>query len=172
MHDQLQMVGNSEEHLVLHLADAMAIPTDEWYESACKLDGSIDAMGKCLNVLMKLTCQDINEHSVPVLELRFGEILTMTSLLTIDGRGYLSITAFIPRPTGDVLQSTAHLAKSATIEGDTTILWHANDGCYVIVRKLPISVFWDERSVLDAIADASDEAMAWQAAISIDALEK
>jgi len=167
MLDQLQMARNQEEQIALHHTDASTIADDDWFEVPCKSDGSTEAMRKCLESLAKLTCQNMDEYSAPILEFQFGEITTATSLLTSGKGEYLSITALLPRPIGDALKSTAHLSMSAAIEGDRNILWHADKGCYVIVRELPVSAFLDERSVLDAIADTADEAAAWQASISI-----
>jgi len=118
MLDQLSMAKNKEEQIVLHHADAATAPADDWYDAPCDLDGAIEAMGRGLASLLKLTCQEVNEAGTSALELRFGEIVTMTSLLTDDACGYLSITALLPRAAGDVRQSTARLTMSAAIDGD------------------------------------------------------
>jgi hypothetical protein len=170
MHDQFHMAEKRAEQNALHRADSAISQSDNWVESPCKLDGSIEAMVTCLEALVNLTCQNNSEYSVPVLALQFGEISTMTSVLVVSERGYLSITALLPRRADDVVQSTACLNISTKIDGARNLLWHADKGCYVIERKLPVSIFLNERSVLDAIADAADEATVWHA--SIPALKK
>jgi hypothetical protein len=162
MHDQVQIAQNKDAQIALHQADAVTVPSDNWYDAPVRLDGSMEAMRACLEALAALTCQSDSASSAPILEFRFGDIVTMTSLLSINEQWYLSITALLPRFASDVTQSTAHLTTSAIIESARSILWHADKGCHVIVRKFLVSVFADERSVLDAIADTADEAAAWQ----------
>lgn len=163
MFDQLSMAKNIEEQIALQGASMTA---NDRYEPPYKLDGSIEAMHQCLETLAELTCQDMNQNTVPVIEFQFGDIVTMTSLLRVGNRGYLSITALLPRLPDDLPQSTSQLTTSTVTENTHGILWHADKGCYVITRKLPVSSFADERAVLDAIADTADDATALQASMS------
>lgn len=116
------------------------------------LDGSLARITALLRELIAMTGQD--EDGVPVLELQFGDILTRTTLHALD-KNYLVITAILPKG-GD--------SPPAPHGQDMEFLWHADDGRYVGLRMVPIVSLPDERSVMDAILAASDEASAWMMA--------
>lgn len=106
-----------------------------------------------LRELVALTGQD--EGGVPVLELRFGDILTRTALHARD-KNYLVVTAMLP-PCGDGGYPPPHVR-------DMEILWDADDGRYIGLRMVPIGALPDECSVMDAILATSDMASDWMAA--------
>jgi len=134
------------------------------------LDGSLVGLSQFLSELVDMAGQSDAAHSAPVLELQFGNILTTTSLSTPHDNACLSITAFLPRQesTNPQLLSFHQTQDSSknNMLGDWECLWHADEGRHVIVRKIPIAVLVDERSVMDAIADTSDQAAAWFAKVA------
>jgi hypothetical protein len=127
------------------------------------LDGSIAAMDRLLRELAEITAQDDSDHAAPVLELQFGDIATRTTLLNNAGMQCLSIIALLPR-SGRVNYSTrTHtlLSDVITPAEDMELLWHADEGRYILLRHMPISDFADDISVLDAILDTADRSRAW-----------
>jgi hypothetical protein len=125
------------------------------------LDGSLARITALLRELVELTGHDAGD--VPVLELQFGDILTRTALHALD-KNYLLITAILPRH-GDSGPGWAPSGAGPAPHGqDMEFLWHADDGHYIGLRMVPIGSLPDERSVMDAILAASDQAAAWMAA--------
>ncbi|SFU27787.1 hypothetical protein SAMN05216552_1001146 [Pseudoduganella namucuonensis] len=111
-----------------------------------------------LRELVELTGEEAG--AVPVLELRFEDIVTRTSVLASDGN-YLLITALLP-PCGDagyVAQSSGAVSLQAA-QG-MEYLWHADQGRHVGMRTVPVAALPDEPSVMDAILTTSDRAAAW-----------
>jgi hypothetical protein len=129
------------------------------------LDGSVAGLSRFLRELVEMTGQSIGAQTVPVLELQFGAIFTSTVLSTEQDVASLSITALLPRlERSEYLPlSAAQAAISAVEAGEWEWLWHADAGHYVVVRNIPITAFPDERSVMDAIADTSDQVARWLA---------
>lgn len=134
------------------------------------LDGTIAGLNRFLRELVEITGQNDGVHAVPVLELQFGDILTTTSLSTADGAACLSITALLPRQAqaDSSLLSSAQSAVPSGVAPGCEFLWHADEGRHVVVRKIPIAELPDERSVMDAIMDTSDQAAAWFSVIGGD----
>ena len=138
----------------------MAVPLQEdSFISAGALDGSVDAMSRFLKYMAGLVGVPGNDD-VPVLTLQFGEILTATSLMVSGDLPCLSITALLPR-----YELPGHF--SAVVPEASELLWDADEGRYVLVRKIPIALLPDERSVLDAILEASDSAKSWFASVKV-----
>ncbi|MGZ3241473.1 MAG: hypothetical protein ACXWIN_04000 [Burkholderiaceae bacterium] len=142
------------------------------FDSIDMLDGSIAGLNRFLQELVEITGQHDGAHSVPVLVLQFGDIVTTTSLSTAKGAEYLSITAVLPRlEQSDCLPPAS--VQSALSCGDNDAwesLWHADEGRYVVVRKIPIGDLPDEPSVMDAIMETSDHVAIWFAGICAGAL--
>lgn len=127
------------------------------------LDGSVEALNRFLQELVEMTGQGSGADSVPVLELVFGDITTMTSLSIAGDAACLSITALLPRKAQTDYQplSSVPVAMSVTAEREYECLWHADEGRYVMVRRIPIENLRDERTVMDAVLDTSDQAAKW-----------
>ena len=115
------------------------------------LDGSVAQLVHLLRELVEMTGEDTG--SVPVLELQFGDILTRTTVQS-SGGNYLLITARLPR-----CDDTGYVAQQE--EQGMEYLWHADEGCHIAVRRVPVAELPDERSVMDAILATSDQAAAW-----------
>lgn len=137
--------------------------------STASLDGSAEAVNRFLQELVDMTGQGDSSQSVPVLELHIGDITTITSLSTAGNDPCLSITAFLPRPK----QSDFHPLTSMpitmvpAIASEYEFLWHADEGRYVAIRRIPIQNLGEERDLMDAILETSDEATKWFSAISV-----
>ena len=135
------------------------------------VDHSVARMNQFLQEMVELTGQaDCATSGVPVLELQLGDIVTFTSLSMDDMAPSLSITALLPRhkeTAGEFCWSSAAQMETCAILTDgAECLWHADEGRYVMVRQVPILDLQDERSILDAILDTSDQAAMWFASIS------
>jgi hypothetical protein len=131
------------------------------------LDGSAEGMHRFLQELVELTGQSIGANDVPVLELQFGEVATMTSLSANVNAPCLSITALLPRQSQPEYQPlpSVTIETLAPLSDEYEILWHADEGRYVVIRRIPIGELKDERSVMDAILDTSDHTTRWFAQV-------
>lgn len=120
-------------------------------------------MDQLLRELAEITAQDDSDHTAPVLELQFGDIETRTTLLNNNGMQCLSIIALLPRSGRVNYSSRLHTPLSNTVASaeDMELLWHADEGRYILLRHMPISDFADDISVLDAILDTADTSRAW-----------
>lgn len=129
------------------------------------LDGTVESVSRLLQDLVLLAGQEDARHALPVLELQLGEVFTITSLINVDGLAYLSITAILPklRALEFLPQVTLHSLTPTTLACDGELLWHADQGRYVLVRQIALSSLADEPAVMDAIMDSSDQAAAWHA---------
>lgn len=124
----------------------------------------IGSVKQFLRELVALAGQDDTAES-PELELQIGEVVSRTSIETIDGIEYLSVTALLP-----VSEQSRYLPARA--EGFSvgeaspraaTISWNAARRCYVATRRIRTRDLRDDRSVMDAILLTVDEAIGWQA---------
>ncbi|WP_147375917.1 hypothetical protein [Noviherbaspirillum cavernae] len=135
----------------------------EIFDAAGVLDGSAGSMNSFLRDLVELAGQVDQTHVAPVLELQFGEVITRTAVVLGGEAQYLSITALLPR--GEQPESSVrlprHFAASRPRAGEYEFLWHADEGCHVVVRNIPVKDLADEAGVLDAILDTSEFAKAW-----------
>ena len=122
------------------------------------LDGSVGQLTRFLRELIAMTGQD--ETDVPVLELQFGDILTKTTVQTAE-RHYLVITAYMPQSRPHYTSQATAMTSLQDTEEDIHYLWHADEGRYVGIRRIPVTNFPDEPSVMDAIMTTSDQASAW-----------
>jgi len=106
----------------------------------------------------------------PALELQIGEIFTRTSVEPAGVDLYLCVTATLP-PVG--APATALLTPPAALEAapinSLDFLWHADEGRYVLVRKVPLRMLTDERSVMDEILATADLAASCAQEIAADA---
>ena len=122
------------------------------------LDGSVTQVIRFLRDLIELSGQEAQE--VPVLELQLGEILTRTTVQTVDGN-YLLITAYMPKCRRSHYVSRTNMDASSQAERDMEYLWHADEGRHIGVRKIPLTRLPDERSLMDAILTTADQAADW-----------
>jgi hypothetical protein len=149
-----------------------AILQEEPLDNLDALDGSAAAMSQFLQDMADLVGDNASAPDslsrVPVLTLQFGEVVTATSLSTSGDHPCLSITALLPRDDQPVeLALACEQPATPGIEGgQNQVLWDADEGRYVLTRKIPIAQLPDERSVLDAILDASDAAKIWFASVT------
>lgn len=129
------------------------------------LDGTPGSAYQLLTDLVALAGQENTTHTSPVLELQFGEVLTKTSLIKFDGLDYLSITAILPeQPAFEYLSaSDLQRIRSQDCGTDNELLWHADQGQYVLMRKISLTAFADDTALMDAIMDSADQASAWHA---------
>ncbi|WP_136416927.1 MULTISPECIES: hypothetical protein [Oxalobacteraceae] len=132
-----------------------------------RLDGSVAAVERFLREMSGLAGQDSESRVTPVLELRFGDVLTLSSVIADTAAPGLGITAFLPRRSQPDYGSmtSAQSAMQLSFAGETELLWHAEEGRYVLTRKILLTDFPDERSVLDAILDTADKA--WEMHLSL-----
>jgi len=131
------------------------------------LDGSVSALKSLLRDLLVMVEPDTDPSLEPVLELRFGDVVTRTSLLSDAHAPYLSIIALKSNvDDGLSFQSMAKdlLSPPTSVEEDN-ILWHAEHGQYVTHRKITIFYLKTESDVMDAIADTAKEAELWFSAM-------
>ncbi|MBP0597326.1 hypothetical protein J8I26_04370 [Herbaspirillum sp. LeCh32-8] len=95
----------------------------------------------------------------PALELQLGEIVTRTSVEPAGADLYLCVTATLP-PADAPAAAAALLSLPAALDkvaaGSCDFLWHADEGRYVLVRKVPLRLLTDERSVMDEILVTAD----------------
>lgn len=125
---------------------------------APSLDGSAAAMLRCLRELsarMAPAAGDAGaDAELPVLELRFGDIVTTTSLSAAGPPPHLQIAILLPplAAVGPGIGFDAAWGKAC---------WDADAGRYVILRMLPLAGIADERDLFDAIMTSKDAASAW-----------
>lgn len=133
------------------------------------LNGSNSSTHRMEAFLKEMAClvgQDIDiPGTTPVLELQFGDIRTLTMLLSDSKVPALSITVFLPRQEllGYSQQALSDGALGKEDVKDVAWLWHADEGCYAMIRSIPLQQLPDERSVFDVILDTADQAEQWYA---------
>lgn len=108
-----------------------------------------------LQDLMELAGQPA--ASRPALELEIRDILTCTSVEPEGEDLYLCVTGLLPAcrtdlPTAALLGLLGDGVHRAGFE----LLWDADRGRYIVVRKLPLRELSDERSVMDEILNTAD----------------
>lgn len=125
---------------------------------SAEFDGSAGAILQFVREMSVLSGQgDGGDH--PVLELRFDDVVTVTS-----------VSVALPLPAVCIV---VHLPCSPELPGAMPsgglpapanggeLLWSASEGCYMMLFKVPITRLPDERSLFDAVLDAKDHALAW-----------
>lgn len=115
------------------------------------LNGSVDDMARFLRELAELAGQPIDP---PALELQFGPIRTLTRIAAKTGQPGIEICCLFPPcdPTSSVRQHVQSLPCE--------FAWQPHHGCYALTFVKPVAALPSERSVLDAILDAADQATA------------
>nr|WP_229426427.1 hypothetical protein [Pseudoduganella violacea] len=101
----------------------------------------------------------------PVLELQLGGAVARATVDAGPGGDCLHISVRLPR-----LPASAQTAQARPgMDGDGfDCLWHDEEGCHIVVRRMALAAFRDERSVMDAMLDTADLAQAWQAGMLLD----
>ena len=126
-------------------------------EEGARLDGSAAAASRLLADLAALAGQEC--AGTPVLELMIGEIVTFASVAA-DG-DCLMVTARLPSSgKSGYLPAGAALAERLGQDG-IECRWHADEGCHVAVRSVPLSALRSEQELMDAILDTADAAGEW-----------
>ena len=122
------------------------------------LDGSIESLYGFLAEMSELVGAGCGTGEDPVLVLQLGVIQIVTSVWTGSEMPGLSITALLPRR---VVRGPA----SATAPADCEVLWDADEGRYVQIRRILAASLPTEASVFDAILEMADQAAAWLASL-------
>lgn len=133
------------------------------------IDDTVVRMQRFLAELVEFSGQTENDYGAPVIELQFGDVMTITSLLLDVPGPSLSITTLLPcqEEAGFFDMSYCwNFFSDTTLTMQSELLWHADKGHYVMLRQIPILDLLDERSVMDAILDASSDAANWLASVS------
>jgi hypothetical protein len=130
-------------------------------KSAGEPDGSLVSLTGFLRELAALAGQG-GTH-IPILELQFGDIETRTTVERIGKSEFLTVTALLPRSECPPYLSPkpAALLPTGVPQQAATILWDKEELRYIATRRVPVSDLPDERSVMDAILQTSDEAIGW-----------
>ncbi|WP_296555943.1 hypothetical protein [Pigmentiphaga sp.] len=100
--------------------------------------------------LARLSGQQVQAR--PVLELLIGDILTRASVEPAGLDLYLCVTGLLPPCDGGLPLSALADRQQAGFE----LLWHADHGRYVVVRKIPLRSLTDERSVMDELLNTAE----------------
>ena len=111
------------------------------------IDGTLGGMRAFLAEMAALV--DAADGAESVLELLLGDILTF-STVTQESGGGLAIFACLPHNVEGNGGIEAGLAAAAAAAG-CECLWHAERGCVVLARTVPLAALRDEPGVLDAI---------------------
>lgn len=131
-------------------------------EDGAALNGSPAAATRLLLDLAALAGQQ--SAGTPVLELMVGEIITFTSVSS--ETACLLVTARLPvAGKSGYLPAGAKLQEQLARNG-IECRWHADEGCHVAVRSVPLAALPDERSLMDAILETADAARAWHAELA------
>ncbi|EJL88994.1 hypothetical protein PMI16_02142 [Herbaspirillum sp. CF444] len=156
--------------LIIHPAQAVALPR---YLHLLRLykalilqsedhnqpDMSVTAVNRLLQDLIALAGQQVD--GPPALELQLGEVFTRSAVERGGVDHYLSVTALLPKCEQPHYLPLLHapLDAAGADAGQAAavdFLWHADEGRYIVVRKIPIRLLSDERSVMDAILATAD----------------
>lgn len=120
------------------------------------LDGSAAAATRLLAQLAELSGQGC--AGTPVLELLIGDIVTFTSVAS-EAR-CLIVTARLPACAHSGYMPASAALQERLRTSHIECRWHADDGCYVALRSVPLAALPDERSLMDAILETADAASA------------
>ncbi len=128
----------------------------------------IERVNRLLRELIGLTGQP--DASVAVLELQLGEIFTRTLIDPETSDHHLAITALLPRcEQPHYLPRMFSPAGAPPLPPQTDFLWHADQGCYIVVQRIAVDALADERSIMDAILLTADIARDYHLAINAGA---
>ncbi len=126
------------------------------------------------HLLLELTALAGQEGSEnPVLELQIGEIITRASVEYSGADRYLSITGLLPSCEHPHYLPLLFSPKTEIDDNisDIEFFWQADEGRYIVVKKIPMTELSDERSVMDAILSTADLASRYFAVIQSDKKE-
>lgn len=124
-------------------------------------------INRLLRELIELSGQQA--PSAPVLELLIGEVLTRTSIAPEAADRCLSITALLPKcEQPHYVPRLFSPAGADTWPPSVEFLWHADEGRYIVVNKVPVAGLQDARGIMDAILLTADIARDYFAAIRDD----
>ncbi len=86
------------------------------------------------------------------MELLIGDILTRTSVEPAGLDLYLCVTGLLP-PCECTLPPSALAGRE---RAGYELLWHADQGRYIVVRRIPLRMLSGERGVMDEILNTAD----------------
>lgn len=128
-------------------------------------DFSVTAVQRLLREMVELSGQQTD--GAPMMELLIGDILTRTALASGGGEHWLSITALLQLGEQPGYSQRPQAPDGADRRLTTVdFLWHADEGRYIVVRRVPLKELRDERDVMDAILATADMARGYFAAAS------
>lgn len=113
------------------------------------IDGSLDGVRAFLVEMAGLLEDDARQDGAeaePVLALLLGDVLTVSSVTAAAPAG-LAIFACLP--------AGADVDAPAAARSGCKRLWHAERGCVVLARTVPLADLRDEPGVFDAILDTA-----------------
>jgi hypothetical protein len=127
----------------------------------------VNRINRLLQELIELTGPQTSASSV--LELQIGDIFTRSAIAPEMPERCLAITALLPK-----CEQPHYLPRLFSPPGAekwpacAEFLWHADEGCYIVVHKVPVVELTDERSIMDSILLTADIARDYFAALSGD----
>jgi len=125
-------------------------------------DFSVATVQQLLLEMVELAGQQA--PGTPALELLIGDILTRTALQSGGTEHWLSITALLHQGEQPCHNPLFYPTGAADQRQMVDFLWHADEGRYIVARKVPLQELRDERSVMDAILATADMARGYFAA--------
>jgi hypothetical protein len=126
---------------------------------------AFERVNRLLRELIALTGQPAG--AVAALELQLGDVFTRTLIDPRQPDHPLAITALLPRCEQPYYLSQGFSPQNApTLPPQTDFLWHADQGCYVVVHRVAVSALADERSIMDAILLTADIARGYHLAMN------
>jgi len=131
---------------------------EDWTEQSGELNGSASQLHAFVRELIEMTGR--RDAAPDVLELQFGDVLTRTSVQEAE-RSWLMVMAYLPKCRGSQFAPSESVALSAPASGNLEIFWHADEGRYVGIRRIPVTDLPSERSVMDAVLATAEDAAAW-----------
>lgn len=126
--------------------------------------GSFDRCKRFLGELEFMTGHASRHNESPVLELQMADVVVAASIEPDQVMPYLLISTLLPRYYQNA--SSGETSSSAALPMATSraarATWGSSNKRFVLMQKIPINEFPDERSLLDAVIQAAREASRWQ----------
>lgn len=165
MTDHRTMTLNNDRSKLSHEDHDMLVSSEDESMTSDGLTGTPAELRALFRELVELTDQIDPESAVPILELQFDDIFTSAWFPEDSALQCMCIAVLLPRHTQSSclpIGCALPLIPKPPLKKDA-LLWHADEGCYVIMFHVPIADLSDERSMLDAMLDAAEQAKAWHA---------
>jgi len=124
------------------------------------LDGTADDLNRFLQELVSMVEPDADRDSRHALELRFGDVVTHSTVVTIADAPCLSIVAVLARTAADASGVPCDIGFLA--DGKSAIagrpVWHIDSRRQVLRCAIPIDRFSTETDVFNAIISVAEQA--------------